>query len=78
MNTCDQCTHWTRRANKFDLERDGGAHRGECANTNFVDANDEHSIKPNQLIYWDYEGYSCGFATGAKFGCIHFEKKDAT
>jgi hypothetical protein len=74
MKTCDNCKHWTRGDYHGDIKRDNGNHRGRCANPNFIDANEQESIEPHQLIYWDAEGERCGFATGAKFGCVHFEK----
>jgi len=38
----------------------------------------ENGEKPSlgdEMIYWDYEGYSANYLVGPEFGCVHFEKK---
>jgi hypothetical protein len=73
---CRDCTHWER---SLDEEKSYGGNKGNCACQKFlyvvdISRNEEgvRSAPNDALIYWDHEGYSAGFITGADFGCIHF------
>lgn len=68
MNTCDVCKHWELDEDKYISK---SILTGECKNNKFVYDRD---CPIDGLRYWDYEGYSAGFETGPKFGCIHWEK----
>jgi hypothetical protein len=71
-NTCDRCVHWRRQEGKYDDPL-----FGTCVSDHFeYESPSAKTSRPTSLIYWDYEGYSAGFATGEKFGCIHFKGND--
>ena len=44
----------------------------ECSSSKFVYEDRESD---EQLVIFDYHGYSAGFTVGEKFGCIFFEEK---
>ena len=68
MGTCDTCVHWKRSTVKFDEP-----HEGSCSSPKFVSGNDDLPV--DGLINFDGYDYPSGFATGAKFGCIHHQAK---
>ena len=70
VNTCDTCRHWNPYTEEFDISYHGPG-RGVCKSEQFVYGSDAKGT-PTQLVYWDYEGYSAGFDTGAKFGCVNW------
>ena len=70
MKTCDECKHDT-------FADDDGLpihqYEGNCALMEYG-----APISINKAIPWDYEGHSgAEVSVGPKFGCIHWEKKDA-
>ena len=69
MKTCDECKHDTIAD---DNGLPGFQYDGRCALMEY-----DAPISINKAIPWDYEGYSAGVSVGPKFGCIHWEKKDA-
>lgn len=77
--TCKDCHFWKA----FTEEEISGVgdkenkYSGNCNCKKFVDSNDQIPVPKDGLVYWDYESYSCGFATGKNFGCIHFKKRGA-
>ena len=78
MSKCKECKFWTPPGARDD------SHSGHCSNEHFVDNNTrffqddtqkEKEALEASLVYWDYEGYSCGFSVGPEFGCIYWEAK---
>lgn len=70
MNTCDTCKHW------------GTPSGDDCSwGQNTTGMADCHSPKleelPNHGICSNYDAPTggCGFFTGPKFGCVHYEIK---
>ena len=80
MNTCDKCRYWTPEELQFSPNHPAIAleykDQGECAL--FGDINNYPRGAPrNDICYGsDYESYAASVVVMAKFGCIHWEKKD--
>ncbi len=72
IGLCESCAHWKRRRVALN---ESAACSGTCDNDAFVY---DQATPENGLMYWDYESYKAGFATGPKFGCIHWVLRDAT
>ena len=71
---CEDCKYWTKKQDPFKDRPNGEIiyTDGFCDNEKFVESED---TPIDGLQYWDYESYSAGFATGARFGCIHFARR---
>lgn len=68
---CENCKYWT-------VDPHGNKTIGDCINPNFLYYSGFEKEKEDlseNLIYWDYEGYTAGFQTGRHFGCCHWGKK---
>jgi hypothetical protein len=78
MNTCDTCKNWSTDAESWKGSQfyEKYKEQGECSL--FGDINQFNDAPPrNDVCYgWDYEGYSAGVTVMAKFGCIHWQKKE--
>jgi len=80
MNTCDKCKHWTPEELQFSPNHPViSLHykdQGDC--DLFGDINNCEITAPrNDVCYGsDYESYKASVVVMAKFGCIHWEKKD--
>ena len=70
LDRCGTCENFRRYTDAFDVEYHG-KHAGTCNSDKFV-YDEGHQPPPDGLRYWDYEGYSAGFAVGDQFGCIHW------
>ena len=62
LGRCVSCEHW---------KRDEG-YKGRCNSDKF----EYETCQEDGLEYWDYEGYSAGFCTGDRFGCIHWVRSN--
>jgi len=80
MNTCDQCKHWKPEELQFSPNHPDISlkykDQGDC--DLFGDINDhEKTASRNDVCYGsDYESYKASVVVMAKFGCIHWKKKD--
>lgn len=70
---CKNCRHYVAPKDEDDIKED----KGKCNSKKFIyDASFKDYPLDDKLEYWDYEGYSAGFAVGQNFGCIHFLTKN--
>jgi hypothetical protein len=72
---CKNCKYWHKYTDDFDVEYHGPM-MGVCHSDKFRYKESSEKAKPDELMYWDDEGYSAGFETGADFGCVHFSLKE--
>lgn len=71
---CKNCKYWENS----DIGSYYGCKKGEygeCSSNKFCYQESNKDEKDN-LVYWDYEGYSAGVMTGSDFGCVHFEPRE--
>lgn len=69
---CKDCKYWDNYPYSSDQHK-------ECSNMKFINSwsnSEDIKNKNDILIYWGYDGWGEGFATGPDFGCIHFSKED--
>jgi len=72
---CRTCFYWHQR--NYDYYTPGGEVYGKCSCGKFIYRDDSCSpYATDQLIYWDYGGYSAGVAIGPEFGCVHWRRKE--
>ena len=69
-HTCNKCKQYTP-PDAGDIKN---PHAGKCALAG--DINDG-PLAIDRAAGWDYEGYTAGVYVGPKFGCIHWEKRNA-
>jgi len=71
---CKNCFYWHRNKSSYCTAE--GVAYGDCVCVRFVYKHDNSCpYSTDQLVYWDYEGFDAGFATGPEFGCVQWREK---
>jgi hypothetical protein len=81
MKTCDQCKFWTPEdlqfSHRFPEISAKYKDQGDCAMFGDVNNFNDGPASRNDVCYGsDYESYKASVVVMAKFGCIHWEKKN--
>lgn len=72
--TCDKCKHYSPSSSSTK----GDENAGSCALIEDTNNTPGYAlVAVDRVASWDYEGYRSGAYVGPKFGCIHWEKRDA-
>lgn len=73
--TCEHCAHWERVLIDRRTPTRVTLPHGECSCPKFIYDPSFEELLEDGLSYGDDEWYSAFFATGPKFGCIHWGPK---